>query len=96
MAKKLAPVHPGEVLKLDLMEPHGLSGVALAKMLKVPANRITEIVAGKRAMTADTALRLAQAFGVDAGFWLNLQSDYDIETAQDAANAEYRSIRRAL
>ncbi|MCZ6605756.1 MAG: HigA family addiction module antitoxin [Alphaproteobacteria bacterium] len=94
MAGRIPPIHPGEVLKLDLMEPLDLSGRALSVILKIPANRITEIVAGKRAITADTALRLGRAFDVEADFWMRLQAKFDLETARDMGAAEYKSIRR--
>ena len=75
---QLDPITPGEVLREDFMEPMGLSINKLARMLSVPPNRISEIVNGKRAVTADTALRLQCYFGVDAKFWLNLQTEYDL------------------
>ncbi len=89
----MTPIHPGEILREDLMEPYGLSGHAIAKILDVPANRITGIVAGRRALTADTALRLERAFGVSAKFWLGLQSDFDLETAQASAKKALRRIK---
>ena len=82
--ERLPSVHPGEVLKLDFLEPMGLTAHALALALRVPPNRISAIVAGQRAVTADTALRLARHFGVSAGFWLNLQTAYDLEMAERA------------
>jgi len=82
MAKRdFPPVHPGEILLQDFLEPMGLSQYALAKAIGVPARRINEIVLGKRAITADTALRLARYFGVSAQSWMNLQSHYELETA---------------
>jgi len=89
----MTPIHPGETLREDLMEPYGLSGNALAKILDVPPNRITGIVAGRRAITADTALRLERAFGVSAQFWLNLQTQFDLETAQGSAKKALRRIK---
>jgi antitoxin HigA-1 len=82
-AKKLAPVHPGEVLLADFLEPFELSQYRLAKGLSVPPRRINEIVLGKRAISADTALRLARFFGTSARFWLNLQTAYDLDVEQD-------------
>ncbi|MCK4829351.1 HigA family addiction module antidote protein [bacterium] len=74
----LDPITPGEILREDFMEPLGISINQLARDLAVPPNRVSEIVNGKRAITADTALRLQRYFGVEAQFWLNLQSEYDL------------------
>ena len=82
-ARKLAPVHPGEILQLDFLEPLGLSQNRLAIEIGVPARRINEIVLGKRRVSADTALRLARYFGNSARFWMQLQTDYDLENAED-------------
>jgi addiction module HigA family antidote len=79
MAKKLAPVHPGEILLEDFLKPLGISQYRLATSLSVPPRRINEIVLGKRAVTADTALRLARFFGTSDRFWLNLQAAYDLD-----------------
>jgi antitoxin HigA-1 len=81
--RKLTPIHPGEVLALDFLEPLGLSQYRLAKDISVPARRINEIVHGVRAISADTALRLARYFGTTDRFWLNLQSRYDLEIERD-------------
>ena len=81
--KKLAPVHPGEVLLEDFLKPLGLSQYRVAKGLSVPPRRINEIVLGKRAVSADTALRLARFFGTSAKFWLNLQTAYDLDVHTD-------------
>ncbi|MBI4285364.1 MAG: HigA family addiction module antidote protein [Chloroflexi bacterium] len=83
MNKKLAPVHPGEVLLEEFLKPMGISQHHLAMKISVPARRINEIVLGKRRITADTALRLAQYFGTSAKFWLGLQMDYDLDVAAD-------------
>ena len=88
MTEKFAPIHPGEVLEQDFLVPMGLTQYRLAKAIHVPPRRINEIVQGKRAVTADTALRLSQYFGNSAQFWLNLQSDFDLEMARDAIGAE--------
>jgi antitoxin HigA-1 len=80
---KLPPVHPGEVLHADFLEPLGLSQYRLAHDVSVPPRRINEIVHGKRAITADTALRLARYFGTSERFWLNLQARYDLEVERD-------------
>lgn len=79
--KKIRNIHPGEVLKEEFLIPLEISQYRLAKAIEVPPMRISEICAGKRAITADTALRLARAFGVTPGFWLGLQADYDTEEA---------------
>lgn len=81
--KKIAPVHAGEILIEEFMQPLGLSQNALAKALHVTPRRINEIVNGKRSITADTALRLAKFFGNSAEFWMNLQYKYDLETARE-------------
>ncbi|MDE1714732.1 HigA family addiction module antitoxin [Chromobacterium amazonense] len=75
--------HPGEILNLDWLQPMNISQYALAKAIEVPARRINEIVQGKRAITPDTALRLGAFFGVEAEFWINLQSHYDLEQAKE-------------
>lgn len=79
--RRLPPVHPGAVLLHDFIEPMHLTRYRVAKSINVPQRRIDEICAGNRAVTADTALRLARLFGMDAQVWLNLQSQYDLEVA---------------
>ena len=91
MTKKLAPIHPGEVLLADFLEPHELSQYRLAHSISVPPRRINEIVHGKRAVTADTALRLARFFGTSEQFWLNLQARYDLEVERDRLGARLKS-----
>jgi addiction module HigA family antidote len=81
--KRLAAVHPGEVLLHEFLEPLELTQYRLAKGLKVPARRINEIVHGTRAVSADTALRLARFFGTSDRFWLNLQASYDLDVERD-------------
>jgi len=81
--KKMKPIHPGEVLMEEFLEPMGISQYRLAKDTSVPARRINEIVHGARAVTADTALRLGRYFGTSAQFWLNLQTHFDLEVQQD-------------
>ena len=81
--KKVAPIHPGEVLLEEFLKPLRVSQYRLATDVSVPPRRINEIVHGKRAITADTALRLARYFGTADRFWLNLQSRYDLETEKD-------------
>lgn len=77
-AKKLPPIHPGEILREEFMKPHGLSQNALARSLNVPPRRVNEIVMEKRSITADTALRLARYFQTTAELWTGLQADYDL------------------
>ena len=83
MITKLAPIHPGEILLAEFLEPLALSQYRLAHDLSVPPRRINEIVHGKRGITADTALRLGRYFGTSAQFWLNLQTRYDLEVESD-------------
>lgn len=83
MGKKLAPVHPGEVLLEEFLIPLGLSQYRLAKDTGVPPRRINEIVHGTRSVTADTALRLARFFGISEHFWLNLQAQHDLAVAKE-------------
>ena len=90
---RLQPVHPGEVLKHDFMEPFGLSATALAKATGVTPARINEIVRGRRGITAATALRLAKYFGTDAQSWMNLQTRYELALAESAAARSLRKIR---
>lgn len=78
----MRPIHPGEILREEYLEPLGLSANALSKALKVPASRINDIVLERRGVSPDTALRLAQYFGGDAQSWLNLQQAYDLKIAQ--------------
>lgn len=81
-AERVGPIHPGTILKEEFLEPLGISAYALAKAISVPRNRITEILHGDRAITADTALRLGRFFGMSAEFWLGLQLDYELEVAR--------------
>jgi len=84
-------IHPGEILAEEL-EEIAVTPTALARQLRVPANRITQIIQGKRSITGDTALRLGHWFGTSAQFWLNLQSAYDIRGAAQAAGAEIKRL----
>ncbi|MEY9953302.1 HigA family addiction module antitoxin [Leifsonia sp. EB34] len=86
------PITPGEILSEEFMAPLGLTKYALAKAVHVPAQRIGDIVNGKRAITPDTALRFARAFGTTAEFWLNLQAHHDIEVALATHRAEFDDI----
>lgn len=79
--RDLPPIHPGEQLREEFMKPFGLSAYRLAKDLDVPVSRVQDLVAERRAITGDTALRLARYFGTTPEFWLNLQRDYDLELA---------------
>ena len=81
--KKLTPIHPGEILREEFLEPMGISQYRLAKDISVPPRRINEIVHGKRSITADTALRLGRFFNMSPQFWLNLQTRYDLEVTED-------------
>ena len=90
----LTPVRPGEVLLEEYLRPMGLSQYRLAKEIGVPARRIGEIVAGKRAITADTALRLAAFFGTDAQSWMNLQTHYDTEVTKRAMSEVLAKIKQ--
>lgn len=83
-----APIHPGEILLEEFLEPMGISQYRLAKDIGVPPTRIGNIVHGKRSITADTAIRLARHFGTTELFWLNLQNHYDLETARDSLKPE--------
>lgn len=91
--REIALVHPGEILLEDWLKPLEISQYALAKAIEVPARRINEIVKGKRAITPDTALRLAAFFNTDAQSWLNLQSQYDTELAREAIHATLEHIQ---
>jgi addiction module HigA family antidote len=89
----LAPVTPGELLWEEFLAPMGLSRYRLAKEVGVPAQRIGDVVNGKRAITADTDLRLCRFFGLSDGYWLRAQAAYDIEVAQRDLGAELRKIK---
>ena len=94
--KKLPSIHPGEVLLEDFMKPLGISPYALAKSLGVPPIRISQIVRGRRAITADTALRLARYFSTSAEVWVGLQGRYDIELEEDQMESQLRRIQPRL
>ena len=91
--KLLSPIHPGEILRAEFMEPLKLSMNRLALDLRVPVTRIAEIVHERRGITPDTALRLARYFNTSAAFWMNLQSAYDLEVAEDELS---RTIQREV
>lgn len=90
MAKKLDPIPPGEILLEEFMKPLSISQNRLARDIDIPVSRIAEIVKGRRAVTADTALRLGEYFGVSAEFWLNLQAGYDLRRMRASAWPEIR------
>lgn len=91
--RKLSPVTPGEILLEEFLKPMGISQYRLAKEIAVPAQRIGEIVAGKRAVTADTDLRLCRFFGLSNGYWLRAQAAHDTEVAQNALATTIAKIR---
>ena len=92
MAKRLAPVHPGEILLEEFLVPMGVTQYRLAKDIKVPPRRINEIVHGTRSVSADTALRLARYFGTSERFWLNLQAQYDLDVESDRIGERIQEI----
>jgi len=94
--KKLPPIHPGEILKDEFLEPMGISQYRLAKDISVPPRRINEIVHGKRAITADTALRLGRFYNMSPQFWLNLQTRYDLEVTEDQLDNRLENEVHAL
>jgi addiction module HigA family antidote len=87
--KRLPPVHPGEILRDDFLEPMKISVYTLAHAIKVPRSRVNDIVLGRRGISADTAFRLARYFGTTPEFWINLQSRYDLDVAE-------RTLRRRI
>ncbi len=93
MGKKLPPIHPGEQLREEFMVPMRLSSTALARALNVTPARINEIVRERRGISADTALRLARFFNTSHHFWLNLQANYDVQCAEDAAGRVIAKIK---
>ena len=90
--KTLPNIHPGEILLEEFLQPMAVSQNRLARAMGVPPRRINEIVHGKRAISADTALRLAQALGTSEQFWMGLQADYDLEEARKASGKELKNI----
>jgi addiction module HigA family antidote len=91
---KLDNIHPGEILKLEFLDPLKISAYRLSKDLLIPQTRISEIIKGNRRITADTALRLSRYFGNSAKFWLGLQDDYDIEEEKEAKAKDLKLIER--
>ena len=97
MPQLLEPIHPGEILMEDFLKPMGISLSELARDISVPAGRISQIVRGKRAISADTALRLGKYFGMSAETWLDLQSDYDLRLARQSAGREIdRTVKQRV
>jgi addiction module HigA family antidote len=94
MAKKLPPLHPGEILREEFLAPLNLSPGALAKVMGVPRTRVERIASETSGITADTALRLSKALGTSAQLWLNLQNRFDVETAQRAIGKQIDKIKR--
>jgi addiction module HigA family antidote len=92
MGRRLKNVHPGEVLGEEFLKPLGVSAYRMAKEIGVPATRVSEILHGRRSVTADTALRLAKYFGTSAKFWLGLQEDHDLEEESLAKAKELKAI----
>ncbi len=92
--KTLANIHPGEILREEFLSPLGISAYRLSKELFIPQTRISEILKGKRRVTADTALRLSAFFGNSAKFWLSLQDDYDVEEEIRAKKDEFNLIQK--
>jgi addiction module HigA family antidote len=93
---KLPPIHPGEILQEEFLSPLAISQYRLAKEMSVPPRRINEIVRGSRAISADTALRLARYFGTSERFWLNLQARYDLEVEKDRLGNRLRREVKVL
>jgi addiction module HigA family antidote len=87
------PVSPGAILREEFMEPLGISQNALARAIEVPPNRINDILHGRRVISADTALRLARYFNNTPGFWMNLQSHYEVERAKEKSGNAIRAIK---
>jgi len=92
--KKLNNIHPGEVLLEEFLKPLGISAYRLSKDLNIPQTRVSQIIKGKRKVTADTALRLSKYFGNSAQFWLGLQNDYDLEVEQIKNNKDFAQITK--
>jgi antitoxin HigA-1 len=96
MVKKFVPVHPGEILMEEFLQPMGISQYRLAKDISVHPRRINQIIHGKRAISADTALRLSRYFGLSERFWLNLQARYDLEKEKDRLEGRLESEVKVL
>ncbi len=92
--ESLPNIHPGEILKEEFLEPMGITAYRLSKDLNIPQTRTSEIIHGRRRITADTALRLSKYFGTSAQFWLNLQNDYDLEEEEKSIQDELIQIEK--
>lgn len=90
-ARDIPPIHPGEILKEEFLEPMGVSAYRLAKSTHIPQDRVSNIIRGKRSITADTALRLGRFLGVEPQFWLNLQTRYDLAMAAENIGKQIES-----
>jgi addiction module HigA family antidote len=90
--ERIPNIHPGEILKEEFLDPMGISAYRLAKDTGIPQTRVSEIIHGRRRVSADTALRLAKYFGVSARFWLGIQDDYDLEEEQQNKSKEFDRI----
>jgi addiction module HigA family antidote len=93
MRNQMRPIHPGEILREEFLAPLDMSANKLAHVLGVPTNRITEILAEKRSVSADTALRLARAFSTTPEFWLNLQVQYELRVAEEESGPSVRAVK---
>lgn len=96
MSRKLAPIHPGEILLEEFLHPMEISQYRLARDISVPPRRVNEIVLGKRSITADTALRLSKYFDLSEKFWLNLQMKYNLEIAKDKLKGRLKSEVKSM
>ena len=92
--EKLANIHPGEILHYEFLEPLKITAYRISKELRIPQTRISEIIKGRRRITADTALRLSKYFGNSAKFWLGIQDDYDIEEGKEKKETELNEIKQ--
>ena len=91
-ADRIPPVHPGQILLAEFLEPEGISQYKLAQATGLPASRISDLVKARRGITPDSAIRLGKAFGTGTNFWLNLQAHYDVRIAEEANEEEYEAI----
>ncbi|MBP8232131.1 MAG: HigA family addiction module antidote protein [Rhizorhabdus sp.] len=94
--EQLPPIHPGQVLREEFLGPLGISAYALAKAMRVPLNRVDQIVKGRRSISGDTALRLAKCLGTSAEFWARLQADYELQAARAAAGTELDTLKQLV
>jgi len=92
--ERLPNIHPGEILKEEFLDPFGISAYRLSKEIKIPQTRISQIIKGKRRITADTALRLSEFFGNSPQFWMGIQNDYDLEEERIKIEEELKDITR--